>query len=263
MTTIMTPRERLLTTLKHKEPDRVPLTAKLWPDTLLKLRRHYRVSTNDELFERMGVDSGAVNVAALPAGSWRPSAEYASFCRTIGYDPYSQYATYEEWGIQNSREADRQVLLLITGSLHKAKTSYVDVTLSTWHRMDASTMLKTIVEKKDLHVIIGGLGHVLWIRPELRRGNHEGPPHRPRYSPYDPQQAPDYNHDSWIASSQLRWHQVPKTGNNYSHSSAPFCGGGIAQVQDAFRPGKQGASILHSNKHRPHSPTLWRSALTA
>jgi uroporphyrinogen decarboxylase len=177
MTMTMTPRERLLTTLKHKEPDRVPLTAKLWPDTLLKLRRHYGVATNDELFERIGVDNGAVNVGALPAGSWRPSAEYSSFCRAIGYDPYSQYATYEEWGIQRKLGAKGDsIVQQFFFSLHpwEAFTRPSQVTDATVPNLAEDGRFdnaeKTINERKDLHLMIGGLGHVLWTRAWELRG---------------------------------------------------------------------------------------------
>ncbi len=54
----MTPRDRMLTTLAHQEPDRVPLTTRLWLDTRIKLRQHYGVETDQELFEIMGIDNG-------------------------------------------------------------------------------------------------------------------------------------------------------------------------------------------------------------
>ena len=107
----MTPRERLLTTLSHREPDRVPLTAKLWVDTRLKLRRHFGVETDEELFEEMGIDNGAVNVSSLTPRGWKPTPEYAAFCEAIGFEVRSQYASYEEWGIRRKLGAKGQSIV--------------------------------------------------------------------------------------------------------------------------------------------------------
>jgi hypothetical protein len=105
---MMTPRERLLTTLAHKEPDRVPLTAKLWADTLLKLQKHFNLKTDQELFEKMGIDDPVVTAKCLPPRDWKSTPEYVEFCKTIGYEVRSQYVTYEEWGIQRKLGAKGQ-----------------------------------------------------------------------------------------------------------------------------------------------------------
>ena len=96
----MNPRERLLTTLDHREPDRVPLTARLWLDTKLKLRGHYGVETDEELHEKLGVEPGMAYIAVGPPRGWRPSPEFLAFCRATGYDEGSQHVAYEEWGIE-------------------------------------------------------------------------------------------------------------------------------------------------------------------
>ena len=172
----MTPRERLLTALAHKEPDRVPLTAKLWIDTRLKLRKHYGVETDEELFEKMGVDNGAINVSNLPPRSWRPTAEYLEFCKAIGYEVRSQYATYEEWGIDRKLGAKGQsVVQQFFFSHHPweffTKPSQIEEVelpdLDAPGRLDDAE--KTI-EEKNTHVIIGGLGHVLWTKGWDLRG---------------------------------------------------------------------------------------------
>ena len=90
----------MLTTLAHQEPDRVPLTTRLWLDTRIKLRQHYGVETDKELFDVMGIDNGAISVQPLTPTGWQPTPEYARFCEMIGYELHSQYATYEEWGIR-------------------------------------------------------------------------------------------------------------------------------------------------------------------
>jgi uroporphyrinogen decarboxylase len=173
----MTPRERLLTTLAHKEPDRVPLTAKLWADTLLKLRKHFGLTTNEELFEKMGIDNGVVNVNSLPPRDWKPTLEYAEFCKTIGFEVRSQHAAYEEWGIRRKLGAKGQsIVQQFFFSYHPwesfTKPSQIEAIrlpdLDTPGRLDEAQ--KTFQMKKDTHVIVGALGHVLWTRAWELRG---------------------------------------------------------------------------------------------
>jgi len=83
---MMTPRERLLTTFAHKEPDRVPLTAKLSPDTHQKLRKHYHVETDEALFEKMGIDDRYITVGCLAPEDWEPTPDYLAFCKATGYE---------------------------------------------------------------------------------------------------------------------------------------------------------------------------------
>jgi len=173
----MTPRERLLTALAHKEPDRVPLTAKLWADTRLKLRKHYGLKTDEELFDKMGIDNGAINVGSLPPRDWKPTPEYAEFCNTIGYEVRSQYATYEEWGIERKLGAKGQSVVQQFFFSHHPWESFTEPSqveemklpnLNAPGRFDDAE--KTIEEKKEVHVIMGGLGHVLWTRGWELRG---------------------------------------------------------------------------------------------
>jgi len=173
----MTPRERLLTALAHKEPDRVPLTAKLWADTRLRLREHFGVRTDEELYEKMGIDNGAINVSSLPPRGWEPTPEYAEFCRTIGYEVRSQYASYEEWGIQRKLGAKGQSVVQQFFFSHHPWESFTRPSqveeaklpdLNAPGRLDDAE--ETIEEKKDMYVIMGALGHVLWTRGWELRG---------------------------------------------------------------------------------------------
>jgi hypothetical protein len=173
----MTPRERLLTTLAHREPDRVPLTAKLWADTLQKLQKHFNVKTDEELFEKMNIDDAAVSVNRLAPRDWKPTPEYVEFCKTIGYKVRSQYATYEEWGIQRKLGAKGQSVLQQFFFSHHPWESFTKPRqveevnlpdLDALGRFDEAK--KTIGEKKGTHVIMGSLGHVLWTKGWELRG---------------------------------------------------------------------------------------------
>lgn len=173
----MTPRERLLTTLAHKEPDRVPLTARLWPDTKLKLRKHYGVQTDEELYEKMGIDDPAVNVGSFPPRNWKPTSEYVEFCKLIGYEVRSQYATYEEWGIQRKLGAKGQSIVQQFFFSHHPWESFTTPSqvrevklpdLNAPGRFDEAE--KTLRERKTTQVIWGGLGHVLWTKGWELRG---------------------------------------------------------------------------------------------
>ena len=96
----MNPRERLLTTLDHREPDRVPLTARLWHDTEARLMRHFVAETKDQLHLKLGFETDRTHLKMDPPAAWEPTREYLDFCDWIGYDPWDQHATYEEWGIE-------------------------------------------------------------------------------------------------------------------------------------------------------------------
>ena len=96
----MNPRERLLTTLDHREPDRVPLTARLWHDTEVRLMRHFVAETRDELHSKLGFETDRTHLKMGPPAAWEPTGEYLNFCDWIGYDAWDQRVTYEEWGIE-------------------------------------------------------------------------------------------------------------------------------------------------------------------
>jgi uroporphyrinogen decarboxylase len=173
----MNPRDRLLTTLAHKEPDRVPLTGKFWLDTRLKLRKHYGVKTDEDLFEKMSIDRGAIAVQPLTPRGWKPTSEYAKFCDAIGYEVHSQHAIYEEWGIKRKLGSKgKSVLRQFYFTSHPwkdfRKPSQIEKlelpNIDEPGRFDMA--IQTIKEEKDIRVIWGSLGHVLWTRGWELRG---------------------------------------------------------------------------------------------
>jgi hypothetical protein len=187
---MMTPHDRLLTTLRHQEPDRIPTTARLWLDTRLKLRQHYGVDTDDALYDVMGIDNGAITVQPLTPVDWTPTPEYIQFCELIGYELHSQYSIYEEWGVQRKLGSKgKSVLRQFYFTLHpwESLTTPREIEdaiipdLSAKGRFDQAKQV--IKARKQTNVIWGGLGHILWTKGwelrgmmQLMKDLHTNPP---------------------------------------------------------------------------------------
>lgn len=174
---MMTPRERLLTTFAHKEPDRVPLSAKLWHDTRQELRNYYHVETDEILFEKMGIDNGYVTVSCQAPGNWKPTPNYLAFCKATGYEVRREYATFEEWGIKRKLGAKgKSIVQQYFFSSHpweafKDPSEVENVTLPDLNAPGRFDEAKQIVaDKKETHLILGHVGHVLWTRGWELRG---------------------------------------------------------------------------------------------
>jgi len=52
----MNSRERVGRTLRHKTPDRVPLTGGFSPQVWAKLREHFRTESDEQVREKLGID---------------------------------------------------------------------------------------------------------------------------------------------------------------------------------------------------------------
>ena len=111
----MNPKERLLTTLDHREPDKIPITAAFSRDTRMKLKRYYSVSSNVELNEKLGVEPFTVVIGVDPPTSWKPSKKMLEFYTATGYDASGQYAAYEEWGVERKLGLKKAMLLWTLG----------------------------------------------------------------------------------------------------------------------------------------------------
>ena len=96
----MDAKERLLTTLDHREPDEIPLTASLSLDARAKLMTYYGLNARKELYERLGVEPGRAGIGVGPPTDWKPSEELLSFCKASGNGPASEYTHFVEWGIR-------------------------------------------------------------------------------------------------------------------------------------------------------------------
>ena len=56
----MTPRERILMTLRHRQPDRIPLGFEARPQTRERRYRYFHVATDEGLFAALGIDGFSV-----------------------------------------------------------------------------------------------------------------------------------------------------------------------------------------------------------
>ena len=174
----MNAKERLLTTLDHREPDRVPLTANLSRDTQMKLRDHYGVKTSEDLYEKLGVESGRAGIGIGPPTDWKPTAELLEFCRETGYDAHGQHTTYEEWGIKRklgSRMPDTTLRqFFFTNHPWGRFTEVSEVEEVELPDLDApgrfDQAIRVVKDYTDTRLIFGGLGHVQWTKAWELRG---------------------------------------------------------------------------------------------
>lgn len=189
----MTPRERILATIAHKEPDRVPLTARFWLDTRIKLREYYGVKggvnkrgsitalsytlADEELYEKMGIDNPMITVSRLMPKDWKPTSEYANFCEATGYEPESDYANFEDYGIRRTLGAKGKSVLqqyFFTHHPWESFTTPKQVEDAQLPDLEAPGRFekteKKVEEKKDSYLVMGGLGHVLWTKGWELRG---------------------------------------------------------------------------------------------
>lgn len=174
----MNPRERLLTTLDHREPDRIPLTANLSLDTRMKLQDYYGIKTWKELYEKLGVEPGRDGIGIGPPRDWKPTAELLEFCREAGYSPAGEYTSFEEWGVKRKLGSKvpgatlRQFFFTYHPWEHFTEVSQVEQVelpdLEAPGRFDQAK--RTVEEFKDKRLIFGGLYHCQWTRAWELRG---------------------------------------------------------------------------------------------
>lgn len=175
----MKPKERLLTSLDHREPDRVPLTHTwLWLDTRLKLKQHYGVTSDEGLYAALGIEPDRVFIGVRPPEDWRPSREYLEFCEAIGEDYRDQYARCEEWGVKRKLGSKRpnSSLQQFYFTLHpwERYTEIDEVQETVLPDLDdlgrfnhAENIVKSLKEDR---LIFGQVGHCLWTRAWKLRG---------------------------------------------------------------------------------------------
>jgi len=174
----MNPRERFLAALDHREPDRVPLTTRLWHDTAVKLMRHYGVGNREELYEKLGVEVDRAHIRVSPPASWEPTDGYQEFCDSIGYDAGEQYMTYEEWGIERKLGSERPGSevrqFYFTGHPWEAFKEASEVEEAELPDLDAHGRFERAKvasqEFNDERLIVGDLGHCQWTKAWELRG---------------------------------------------------------------------------------------------
>jgi uroporphyrinogen decarboxylase len=174
----MNPRERLLMTLSHIEPDKVPMTARLWLDTKTKLKKHYNIQSDEKLFEKLGVDSGKAEIQVAPPTNWRPNEELLRFCEATGYEADSQYTSYEEWNIKRrlGKKTPGRMLQQYHFTHHPWAqfTEVGEISEVELPDLDAEGRFKKIEDAvralSDSKVIFGDLGHCQFTKAWELRG---------------------------------------------------------------------------------------------
>jgi uroporphyrinogen decarboxylase len=174
----MNPKERILTTLDHTEPDRVPLTAQFWQDTEIKLMKYFKIQSKDQLYSKLGIEIDRINLKVEPLSNWNPTKDYLDFCNMIGYNTREQYVTYEEWGIRRKLGSVRPGSEI--RQFYFTKHPWEDFTeieqvqdvqlpkLEAFGRFDTATKLAR--KFKEELLIVGDIGHCQWTKAWELRG---------------------------------------------------------------------------------------------
>jgi len=109
---MMTPRERMIATLNHEKPDRVPIQLGCRPEVMEALRKHYKVDTDQQVAEILQADLFRnVKVRTRFAEFERRLAEQGGE-RVIRHDE----RTFEDaWGVVERTGADGKYLEWVSG----------------------------------------------------------------------------------------------------------------------------------------------------
>jgi len=117
----MTSRERVLTAVEHREPDRVPITFDCETEVLDALRKHFHVTTADEVWDALHVDTRLVgadhhhqNIRRTPDGMdvnfWGVGSRQVEYSfgsmYDIAYHPLAEMTTVDEIDAYNWPTAD-------------------------------------------------------------------------------------------------------------------------------------------------------------
>lgn len=108
----MNSRERVLTAIDHKEPDRVPMTIDMQREVEEDLYRHFGVTTRAALWDRLHIDTWLVGAtiedpdpdAVVPAGESRSVWGYRSREVSYGKGKYSEMVHFPLAGAEYTRE---------------------------------------------------------------------------------------------------------------------------------------------------------------
>ncbi len=117
----MTPRERILTALRHERPDRTPTKLGARPEVNRALIEYYGVETIGEVQDIIGADGWA----SVGYGIAFPGYEERTTDRLVGDCPYAgaRYVFHDEntfedeWGVVRKVGSDRKYVEWITGPL--------------------------------------------------------------------------------------------------------------------------------------------------
>lgn len=92
----MTPRDRVINSIEHEIPDRIPLDGWFGDPTWRKLREHFKVDENESVMKALGLDIRTV-VMDPPTGL-KPTRVYVAPDSTKDNVSWLM-TTFEEWGI--------------------------------------------------------------------------------------------------------------------------------------------------------------------
>jgi len=93
----MNSKERVVSAIEHKIPDRIPLDINIRPESLVKLKTYFRIEDEDKLLDKLGIDIRYVYMTPPNDFELKPGLTYFN----ISKDYVAFWATLlDEWGIK-------------------------------------------------------------------------------------------------------------------------------------------------------------------
>ncbi|MBC7090557.1 MAG: hypothetical protein H5T50_01395, partial [Nitrososphaeria archaeon] len=93
----MNSKERVLLSIEHRAPDRVPLDINIRPEALLKLKQYFGIEDEDKLLDKLGIDIRYIHMMPPQGFQLKSGLTYSN----ISKDYASFWATLlDEWGIE-------------------------------------------------------------------------------------------------------------------------------------------------------------------
>ena len=120
----MTPRQRILATLNHEPPDRIPTDGWFHPEVVDALKRHYRTEAWADVLRELGIEGWTdLSPTLVPPGKRRVDGSgdgHASGTPSVWIDD----RTYEDvWGVRFTLGSDGRYRRWVGGPLQDARSA--------------------------------------------------------------------------------------------------------------------------------------------
>ncbi len=177
----------MLTTLAHEEPDRIPTTGGFQHELWDKLKTHLKVSTRDEVKEKLGIDAPMTTVHRGQHRGWKPSQELRDFYYQLEdsspedlsdekawYDfMVKEYGWYEGWGVKRRlgkryKGSDRPNYYFIHHPLQHIPLNEYEFPDNDIDRFD--NFKEAVKEHKKDRLVFGGIWGPFWAHLWQLRG---------------------------------------------------------------------------------------------
>ena len=90
----MTPRERIIATLRHQVPDRIPTDAWIHPEVMKRLMAHYRTDDPERVLKQLGIEGWVTMTPKLVVPEYEAKAEKRTYKGMTRYGIWEDERTY-------------------------------------------------------------------------------------------------------------------------------------------------------------------------